>query len=184
MLGFTVCTFLMHKLCLSFFLWGVFLLGLSLWLTWLLYYYSILEFFPAIAIIPMQVLLVCSNYAHFIILRKHLKLEGGQASLLLVSISPHSPSSLLSLIVKMWLSWCWSLFSQLTLSSLFATTWQFAHAPCCYFGIMRRCFWLATIPYCAQHNRSKPNFYKSYLYETHSLCDKIHYLSANFYPTF
>jgi len=28
-------------------------------------YYSIPEFFHAIAIIPMQVLLLCSNYAHF-----------------------------------------------------------------------------------------------------------------------
>jgi len=33
----------------------------------ILHYYSILEFFHAIVIIPMQVLLLCSNYAHFII---------------------------------------------------------------------------------------------------------------------
>ena len=28
-------------------------------------YYSILEFFHAIAIITMQILLLCSNYAHY-----------------------------------------------------------------------------------------------------------------------
>ena len=33
----------------------------------ILYYYSILEFFHPIAIILMQVLLLCSYYAHFMI---------------------------------------------------------------------------------------------------------------------
>ena len=33
----------------------------------ILYYYFILEFFRTIAIIPMQVLLLCSYYAHFMI---------------------------------------------------------------------------------------------------------------------
>ena len=33
----------------------------------MLTYYSIPEFFHVVAIIPMQILLLCSNYAHFII---------------------------------------------------------------------------------------------------------------------
>ena len=35
----------------------------------MLKYYSILEFLHAIAIIPMQVLLLYSNYAHFIMVK-------------------------------------------------------------------------------------------------------------------
>ena len=35
----------------------------------MLKHYCILEFFHAVAIIPMQVLQLCSNYAHFIMVK-------------------------------------------------------------------------------------------------------------------
>jgi len=90
-----------------------------------LYYYSILEFFHAIAIIPMQVLLLCSIYAHFKI---ELELKEGQTSLPLASISPCSSSSLLSPMVRMSLSSCWSLFDSL----LWVESVDSAYISCCH----------------------------------------------------
>ena len=54
----------------------------------------------AVAVTPMQFLLLCSNYAHFII-EKHLELEEGQASL------PHCPDTGCCLT-------CFSEFNQLS----------------------------------------------------------------------
>jgi len=88
----------------------------------------------------MQVLLLCSNYAHFII-AKLLELEEGQASLPLAFISPRSSSMLL---LPMGGSHCpdtgcclthFPEFSHLTPPNLFVATWRFAHAPCYYSSI-------------------------------------------------
>ena len=86
-----------------------------------------------------------SCYYAYIMLRKHLELEEGGTSLWLASFSHHSSSSLLTLMVRMLLSWCFSKFSQLTRPNLFAAMWQFAHAPCYYSGTMLKCFWLAIL---------------------------------------
>ena len=53
-------------------------------------------------------------------------------------------------MVRMSLSSCWLLFSelshvQLTLLYWFAAMWQIARVPCCYSGIMLKYFWLAII---------------------------------------
>ena len=88
----------------------------------------VILFYSGIAIIPTQVLLLCSFHDW----------ENTSNSELL-SVAPRSSSSLLSLMVRMLLSWCWwssSEFSELTPSNLFAAMWQFMH--------------LAIIPHSAQ----------------------------------
>jgi len=64
-----------------------FTLGLSLYAL-VLRYYSISEFFHTT---PMQVLLLCSNYAYFII-EKRPRTRGGTNILPLASVSPCSSS--------------------------------------------------------------------------------------------
>jgi len=88
-------------------------------------------------------LLLCSYYAHFMI-EKTLQTRRG------TNIPPTGSS--LSLLHR-WSECyfpdagrCFSKFSQLTLSNLFAATWRFTHATCYYSGIMLKCFWLAMIP--------------------------------------
>ena len=106
-------------------------------------YYSILEFFHAIAIIPMQVLvlLLCSNYAHFIIERKH----PSHWHLSFLALHSHCSDSQNFTVLICMLA-CFSEFSQLNPPNLHAATWRFAHAPCYYSGIMLKCFWIAIIP--------------------------------------
>ena len=114
-----------------------------------LYYYSIPEFFHAIAIIPT---LICSNYAHFII-EKTPWTRGTNIPPTGVHLSP----------LRMSLSSCWSLFdsefSQLTLPNLFAATWWFVHAPC--YIIPSQCsnaFGLQLFPYYVQYDWLKPSW--------------------------
>ena len=73
--------------------------GLSYY-SQLLHYYSILEFFHAI---PMQVLLLCSNYAHFENISKPLCPYNVMyiQIVTLASVSPSSSSLLLSQMVRM-----------------------------------------------------------------------------------
>ena len=80
-------------------------------------------------------------------LTKHLELEGGQTSLPLMSISPRTSSSLLSLMVRMLLSWCWSSLlwvHQLTRSN-FCSHVMICACACYNSGIMLKCFLLAII---------------------------------------
>ena len=134
----------------------------------ILYYYSIPEFFHAIAFISMHVLLLCSNYAHFSRLRntskplctmsRTYKLWHWRPSLLALHPCCHYGWSE-SLCYCPHTGCCFTCFfesSQLTLPYWFAAMWWFAHVPCYYSSIMLKRFGFQIFPYYAQHNQLEP----------------------------
>ena len=98
--------------------------------------------FLAIAI-PMQVLLLCSNCAHF---HDWETPQNHYVQLVCLSCLCHCSHADHCFIPLQWVSWLCHIL-----------TWQFVHVPCYYYSsIMLKCFWLQLFPYYAQHNGFKP----------------------------